>query len=118
MGRARSWIASIAVVGAVSTGCASSEPAQAPTTPAGPPVAEITIDNFTFNTPTSVPAGATISVKNNDPAEHSVTADSGDAFNVEVESGQSVTFTAPAKAGSYPYHCSYHPAMHGTLVVA
>ncbi len=79
--------------------------------------AEITIDNFTFNTPASVPAGATISVKNSDPAEHSVTADSGNTFNVEVEGGETATFTAPSQPGSYPYHCSYHPMMHGTLVV-
>ena len=87
------------------------------TAPAAAPAATITIENFTFNTPASVPAGATIAVKNSDPAEHSVTADSGNTFNVEIEGGETKTFTAPSQPGSYPYHCSYHPMMHGTLVV-
>ena len=34
-------------------------------------------------------------MKNSDPAEHSVTADTGDAFNVEVEAGETALFTAP-----------------------
>ena len=100
------------------TACGGS-PKTAPSSaaPAGPPAATITIDNFTFDSPASVPAGATIAVKNADPAEHSVTADKDNTFNVEVEAGETAQFTAPTQPGSYPYHCSYHPMMHGTLVV-
>jgi plastocyanin len=25
--------------------------------------------------------------------------------------------TAPSQPGEYPFHCSYHPNMHGTLIV-
>jgi plastocyanin len=107
----------IAAVVAACGGGSSEKAQSAPSTPTGPPAATITIDNFMFGSPVSVPAGATIEVKNADPAEHSVTADSGDAFNVEVADGGTATFTAPSKPGSYPYHCSYHPMMHGTLVV-
>jgi plastocyanin len=28
-----------------------------------------------------------------------------------------VTFTAPNKPGTYPFHCTYHSNMHGVLVV-
>jgi plastocyanin len=46
-----------------------------------------------------------------------VTSDAAGAFDVKIDPGQSATFTAPAKAGSFPYHCSYHGNMHGTLTV-
>ncbi|MGI8612722.1 MAG: cupredoxin domain-containing protein [Nocardioidaceae bacterium] len=39
-------------------------------------------------------------------------------FDVNVTAGGgTATFTAPTKPGSYPYHCTYHSSMHGTLVV-
>jgi plastocyanin len=46
-----------------------------------------------------------------------VTADSGNAFDAQVPSGGAGTFTAPTQPGSYPFHCSIHPFMKGTLVV-
>jgi plastocyanin len=46
-----------------------------------------------------------------------VTADVGNAFNVEVDGKGTATFTAPSKPGTYAYHCTYHPMMHGQLVV-
>jgi plastocyanin len=106
-------------VAAMLTACGGSAEQANPSTsaPTGPPAGTITIDNFMFGSPPAVPAGATIEVKNADPAEHSVTADTGDAFNIEVGEGGTALFTAPTKPGSYPYHCSYHPMMHGTLIV-
>jgi plastocyanin len=46
-----------------------------------------------------------------------VTSDDGKSFNVTVAAGGTATFTAPTKPGTYPFHCSVHPQMHGTLVV-
>jgi plastocyanin len=77
----------------------------------------ITIQNFSF-TALTVKPGATITVTNKDPVDHTVTADSGDAFNVRVTAGATATFTAPTKAGTYAYHCTIHPGMHGSLVVS
>jgi plastocyanin len=46
-----------------------------------------------------------------------VTADTGDMFDVNVPASATATFTAPAKAGSYAFHCTYHAEMHGMLTV-
>lgn len=71
-----------------------------------------------FGAPLTVAPGATVTVVNSDSAEHSVTADTDKAFDVDVDGKGTATFTAPTKPGTYAYHCSYHPSMHGELVVA
>jgi plastocyanin len=76
----------------------------------------ITIKDFEYTTPASVKPGETITVKNQDTDEHTVTADSGNAFDDQAPTGSS-TFKAPSTPGSYPFHCTFHPEMHGTLVV-
>jgi plastocyanin len=76
----------------------------------------ITIKSFSFTTPDSVSPGATITVENKDGTAHTVTSDTGNAFDDAASPGTS-TFTAPTKPGSYPFHCTIHPSMHGTLVV-
>ncbi len=81
--------------------------------------ADIEISGFKFAPATlNVKAGQVIKVVNRDSVGHTVTADDNTSF----ESGllgkdQSGTITAPAKPGSYPYHCSPHPNMKGTLIV-
>lgn len=77
----------------------------------------IHISSFMYAVPASVPPGATVSVMNMDGENHTVTADSGHAFDVKATAGGTVTFTAPSKPGSYPFHCTYHSNMHGVLVV-
>jgi plastocyanin len=64
-----------------------------------------------------VPPGAQITIKNDDSAEHSVTSDTAGKFDVEVEGMEQGTLTAPTEPGEYAYHCTYHPSMHGTLIV-
>jgi plastocyanin len=77
----------------------------------------IMIEDFTYKTPPSVSPGATVSVMNMDGQAHTVTADSGNAFDVTSPAGKTVTFTAPTTPGTYAYHCTYHGNMHGVLVV-
>ncbi|WP_284980416.1 cupredoxin domain-containing protein [Arthrobacter sp. fls2-241-R2A-200] len=76
----------------------------------------IHIKSFAYSGPADVAAGAMITVMNMDTEAHTVTADNG-SFNVVVKPGTSAMFTAPAKPGSYAYHCTYHSNMHGTLTV-
>ncbi|QGN59067.1 hypothetical protein GKE56_15565 [Nostocoides sp. HKS02] len=77
----------------------------------------IHISSFRYEVPASVAPGATVSVMNMDGENHTVTADSGNAFDAKATAGTTVTFVAPAKAGTYPFHCAYHANMHGVLVV-
>lgn len=75
----------------------------------------VTIKDLKFTTE-PVSAGASVTVQNNDDVTHTVTADDG-GFDVSVEGGKSATFTAPATAGAYKFHCNIHPTMQATLTV-
>jgi plastocyanin len=86
-------------------------------TTAGTAAATITIKDFAYGAPLTVAPGAAVTVTNMDTAAHTVSADEGAAFDAEVKGGGTATFTAPATPGSYPYHCTFHPNMHGTLIV-
>jgi plastocyanin len=86
--------------------------------PAASAAASITIKDFAYGTPITVSPGATVTVTNQDSARHTVTADEGSAFDVDVQgSGGTGTFTAPSRPGTYAYHCRFHPGMQGTLTV-
>lgn len=78
----------------------------------------IVMKNFMF-TPMAltVSPGATITVKNEDSATHTVTASDKSFDSGDVSPGSSKTFTAPTKPGSYSYICTIHNYMQGTLTV-
>jgi plastocyanin len=77
----------------------------------------ITIQSFAFGSPLTVRPGQSISVVNMDSAPHTVTADVGQSFDAAVGPASQATFLAPTAPGSYPFHCTVHPDMHGTLIV-
>lgn len=79
----------------------------------------ITIKNFSF-APSSITVapGATVTVTNKDQVAHTVTSTKGGFDTGDIGSGQSKTFTAPNTPGTYPYICSIHQYMSGTLVVS
>lgn len=95
------------------TGEASEEPAEE--APAEEIV--ITIRDFKYEMPDSVPAGAEITVINEDTAPHTVTTTETEDFDAVAAGGETVTFTAPSEPGEYPFVCTYHANMTGTLVV-
>lgn len=88
-----------------------------PMTSAAASASDIVISGNKFTVPASVTPGEKITIRNNDAVEHSVTADSGGAFNVEVEPGETATLVVPTAAGAYAFHCTYHPSMTATLTV-
>ena len=87
------------------------------TAPPADTAARITISDFAFDVPPTVPAGATVTVINKDSMSHTVTSSDPGAFDVTVAGGATTTFVAPAEAGSYKFACSFHGNMKGTLVV-
>ena len=97
--------------------CGSSSKSSSPSA-SDSTVAQITIDDaspFAFHT-TPVNAGSTVTVRNNTQTTHTVSQDGG-GFDVTVDAGKTATFTAPAAAGSYKFHCNIHSFMHATLTV-
>jgi plastocyanin len=81
-------------------------------------MAEIKIDNFSFGPSTlTVPAGTTITWKNNDDVPHVVTSDDNKLFKskaLDTDDRFSFTFTKP---GTYNYYCAIHPKMVAKIVV-
>ena len=65
----------------------------------------------------AVKQGARVTVTNQDSTAHTATADDGHSFDTgTLAQGASQTISV-SKPGRYPYHCSIHSFMHGTLVV-
>lgn len=99
---------------------ASTEPAPSATgTGSAPAVTatEILIKGFKYQGGETVSPGAEITVTNEDIEAHTITADTGNPFDVNTQVG-TTTFTAPTEPGTYPYHCNFHGNMKGTLTVA
>jgi plastocyanin len=91
------------------TASASAEPAAGPTT--------VKIVNFDYSPKTvTVKAGARITWKNADTANHTVTFKGGPGDLGNVDQNKRLKARFP-KAGRFPYICQYHPNMHGTVVV-
>jgi plastocyanin len=78
----------------------------------------VTIDNFAFSPATlKVKVGQQVSWTNQQQGvAHTVTADGG-TFDHPMPAGATFSF-AFTKAGSFAYHCTIHPSMHGTIVVS
>lgn len=78
----------------------------------------VVIKNFAFGPSTMVVApGTKISVVNEDRAPHTVTAVNKSFDTGTISGGQRGVFTAPNTPGTYPYVCTVHPSMTGTLIV-
>ncbi len=64
----------------------------------------------------TVKVGDTVTWVNQDAPKHDVVADNGEFKSSLFDKGQSFSFTFTAP-GTYPYHCSIHPGMTGTVIV-
>jgi plastocyanin len=86
-------------------------------TPAAEPSAVVHIKNFAY-VPSSVTVkvGQSVAWVNDDATPHTVTAVdvSFDSGNLDENNGFKHTFV---KAGTYPYICTYHSYMKGTVIV-
>lgn len=94
---------------------AAGTPAQAPANAAGKP--EVSIDNFTFTPQTlTVAAGTKVTWTNHDDVPHTVksTAKMFLSGTLDTDDKFSFVFSQP---GTYPYFCTVHSHMTGTIVV-
>ncbi|MCL5073785.1 MAG: cupredoxin family copper-binding protein [Actinobacteria bacterium] len=93
-----------------------------PTMPSTSPASQsqsskVDIKNMSFSPDTmTVKMGTTITWTNNDSVPHTVTSDNGLFDSKTFQPGDTFSFTFK-QAGTFPYHCSIHTFMHGTITV-
>jgi plastocyanin len=92
-------------------------PAAAAQSQQAPAMAEVKIDNFSF-TPKeiTVAAGTTITWTNRDDIPHTVVSTEKVFKSKVMDTDEKFSYTF-SKPGTYPYFCSVHPHMTGTVVV-
>jgi plastocyanin len=116
-------LVTILTFSAAFAGCTSSQspaPQGAGTAaPAAGPGA-ITIKSFAFSPQEmTVKQGTTVTWTNQDGVAHTIVSDAGAPEAISsgpVSQGGSFSFTF-TKPGTYPYHCSIHPSMTGSVIV-
>jgi plastocyanin len=64
-----------------------------------------------------VTPGATVRFRNDDQADHTMTADGGAFDTGHVAPGKEAEIHAPTAPGTYAFHCEIHPSMTATLTV-
>ena len=111
---------SMAVLAAVAIGRASAiadtSSSSASPAPSATPVL-VVIKDFAFSPSTvSIPVGGSITWKNLDQAAHTATDAKASFDSGNLDTGKTYTYTF-TKAGTYKIICTYHPSMHGTIVV-
>jgi plastocyanin len=107
----------IAIAGCTSYGSApQGTPAASPASGPG----AITIKSFAFSPgEITVKQGTTVTWTNQDGVAHTIVSDAGapEAISSDpISQGGSYSFTF-TKPGTYPYHCSIHPSMTGSVIV-
>lgn len=82
-----------------------------------PATMEVKIDNFSFGPTTlTVAVGTAVTWVNHDDIPHTVVSTEGVFKSKVLDTDEKFSFTF-TKAGSFPYFCSIHPKMTGTVVV-
>jgi plastocyanin len=77
-----------------------------------------TVANNTWSQPVNAKVGDVITWANSDGVPHKVALDDGScamAANIPGGGSKSLVFS---KAGTYPFHCSVHPTMKGTITIS
>jgi plastocyanin len=109
------WSARTLAVVVLVAGCVSERPeATGPVDASGEQVA---IRSFSFQPPDpTVRVGEAVVWTNRDDVVHTVTADDRSFDSAILSSGEAFRLT-PERAGEFPYTCTIHPFMRGTLRV-
>jgi plastocyanin len=107
---------SSSTTGGQSSPAAAAAPAAAP---AGAPVRNATVDikSFKYKPVTiAVKKGGRVRWTNSDAAAHTATADDRSFDTQTIDKGKAKT-VAMTTAGTFAYHCDFHPFMKATVVV-
>lgn len=118
----------VSALALLATACGSSDSTTAPTstpapvvsgsgTPVSIPTGAQTLGNQAFSPDAvDVAVGTTVTWTNNDSITHTSTSDGAgwDSGAIAPRAQFSRTFQ---NAGTFPYHCSIHPGMVGTITV-
>jgi len=82
-----------------------------------PAAAEVKVDNFSFGPATlTVAVGTTVTWTNRDDIPHTIVSTEKVFKSKVLDTDEKFSFTFD-KAGTYPYFCSIHPKMTGSVVV-
>lgn len=117
-------VAAAACSGVVLAGCGSDDNGGVVAEGSGPSAKMVQVNaiNIAFN-PTDIPltAGEDVQfvITNGDQVEHNLTVE-GLGVDQDVDGGKTAEapVTKAVKAGTYKFHCEYHPAqMQGTVTV-
>ena len=82
-----------------------------------PASAEVKVNNFSFGPATlTVTAGTTVTWTNRDDIPHTIVSTDKVFKSKVLDTDEKFSFTF-TKAGTYPYFCSIHPKMTGSVVV-
>src|SRR5205814_4420819 len=76
----------------------------------------VTIQSFAF-TPLTITVGDTVTWQNRDDTTHTATSDANAFDTGQLPPGSSSRAIPFAIAGTFAYHCSIHPTIHGSTVV-
>jgi plastocyanin len=114
-------VAAVAIIAASCNGTGPSaygaSASTAATTTAATAINAATIKGFSFQPDVlKVKVGAKVTWTNDDTVAHTVTADTNSFASGNLQPGRSFSFTF-TRPGTYAYHCSIHPSMHGSVVV-
>jgi plastocyanin len=78
---------------------------------------DVDIVSFTFSPdPINITTGTTVRWTNQDGVPHTSTSDGAGWDSGSLSNGQQFSFTFNTP-GSFPYHCTFHPSMLGTVNV-
>jgi plastocyanin len=115
------WIFSFCALALVGTGCGGNSSSPSNPTPSGTPVSIVsgssTLTTTAYNpNPVTIQRGGTVTWVNNDNTAHTSTSDTNVWNSATIAPGGSFSMTF-ANAGSFPYHCTIHPGMVGTVTV-
>lgn len=102
-----------------SSGDHNSSPAGGTSQPPSRSGPTIIIKDFGYTGSLTVKSGARVTVINNDGTTHTLTDKKTGKFDTKSIDGDGGTgsFVAPDKPGKYPFGCTFHPEMAGTLTV-